>query len=289
MHLNPNYNINHQVWLDAKAFVERKWVQFFDFYRNCAFGFVRIAQEKKGYYASIVVGEDEFLEGHCNCRRSTRTKVCPHSFALYLKLINWPKEQSSLSKRFDQWPLTVFFKSMGHRYHGEINAETNPKLIISPDDFNGRMLDYWGFTSNNEHVFKRDCQAMGVARSRVRTPMEAAMLANKMPSTQLQFEESIFYKLTKLFFFLDLHSGLEIGVKSQPGHQIKLEISHEGSQIFSWVMPLEPWLKAIRKDWDFWMTGANFEVCKQGRPLQISFALHKKAVPERAKFLSPKH
>jgi len=268
MLLDPKFNITHLVFKEARRYVEEQWVPFFDFYRNCAFGFVQVAQGRKGFYCHLIVHEDGHLEAYCNCRQQTLDKVCGHAFALYLKLVRWPMEREHLSQSFDNYHLSHFFKTLGRKHYGErLNPKTNPALDLTQVQVDERLLNYWDFTNTNEAIGKRDRQALAKALTKVRTPTEVAMLDRGMPSSQIMFEESVFYPLCKLFFFLEHQSGLEIHTSLQEHHQVRLEINFERKLIFSWLLPVDSYLKGIRQQRDYWQDKTLFEVQRQGVPV----------------------
>lgn len=264
MFLDPKFNINHMIFKEARRLVEMQWVPFFDFYRNCAFGFVLVAQGRKGYYCHLVVRDEGSLEAYCNCRQQTTGKVCGHAFALYLKLVGWPVEQENRSALFDNHQLCRFFMTMGRKhYQDHLNPKTNPSLDVQRLEIDPRLLDYWGFSRNNERLVKRDGQALENAKSKVRSATEKAMLSRGMPSSQVMFEESIFYPLCKLFFYLERQSGLEINAELEENHQVCLNIAYEQETFFVWRLPVETYLKGIRQQMDFWLDKTRFEVRRQ--------------------------
>ncbi len=263
----PKFKVPSQVFLDAKGYVERKAVPFFDFYRNCAFGFVRVG-EKKGHFVHLVVDEDGDLSATCNCREADRDEVCGHGFALFLKANNWPQKRDPLYQSFEDYRLCRFFKATGRKlYDQRFQEDGNPSLTLPEDVFDGRMLRYWNLIPDDGKLAQRDRKALEMAHNKVRTDSEWAMLEKNFPPSRILFEESSLYPLCKLFYFLERADSLRIRVTREPEHQVALRIGQGGNELFRWTMGVETFLKGIREDWDYWMACADFDVRKQGVPL----------------------
>lgn len=267
MLMPPKFKVPGQVFLDAKGYVERKAIPFFDFYRNCVFGFVRVG-EKKGHFVHLVIKEDGDLEAICNCREADRDEVCGHGFALFLRVNNWPKQRDVLYRSFEDYRLCRFFKATGRRlYDQPFHAESNPGLTLPENVYDGRMLRYWDLIPDNGKLAQRDRKALELAHNKVRTASEWAMLEKSFPPSRILFEESTLYPLCKLFYFLERADSLSIRVTREAGHHLALRISRGAHCLFHWLLPVETFLKGIREDWDYWMERADFEMRKQGVPL----------------------
>ena len=266
------FKVPAQVFLDAKGYVERKAVPFFDFYRNCAFGFVRVG-ERKGHFVHLVIKEESDLNASCNCREADRDEVCGHAFALFLKVNNWPQKRDLLYESFEDYRLCRFFKASGRNlYDLHLQASENPRLTLPENVYDDRMLRYWNLIPDDGTLAKRDRKALEVAHNRVRTHSEWAMLEKNFPPSRILFEESSLYPLCKLFYFLERAGSLNVRVTREEDHQVTLRISQGAQTLFQWTMPVEAFLKGIREDWDYWMDRTDFDVRKQGVPL--SYRIH---------------
>ena len=263
----PRFLVSHRVYLDAKHHVERQAIPFFDFFRHCAFGFVAVG-EKKGFFAHVVVDQQGQLQTYCNCTETDFNEPCSHGFALYLKLINWPLGETNLSEVFEDYPLCHFFKAAGRKlYNQPLNLKTNPCLDLSHGVCDPRLTNYWDFTLDKSRLVLRDQRSLEKAKSLCRTGGELAMIKKKFPSPKVLFEDSRLYALCKLFFFLEQKSELNLRFDKQPDHQVKMTIGYQGHLLFSWVMPIDLFLKGIQKQWDYWQPFTYFEIRKQGMPL----------------------
>jgi len=257
----------------ARKYVENNRVPFFEFFRNCAFGFVRVG-ERKGRFAQITLRDDGELECACNCGEADFDEVCAHGFALYLKLVNWPLEKKNLSAEFDQYEPCRFFKAVGRRFYDEpINAATNPWLKLSSIEIDPRLTDFWGFTEHEPAVRKRDRQCLQQAKLKARTKAEGDMMLRRFPPERVLFEESVFYPLCKLFFHLERKAGLFFRARLLEGHQVSVEARHGADVVFGWRMPVDEYLKGIRGHWDYWRERTEFEIRRLGVPIayQIRF------------------
>ena len=275
MDVEIDFKVTRQTLIDAKAHVERQHVLFFDFFRDCVFGFVQVSKQPfKGFYARAAVKEDGPPLVSCKCKKRWPDTVCGHALALYLKLFNWPLDHVNLSESFESHPLCRFFKSLGTRHFTfPLDQNTNPSLDLAKLDIDPRLSDYWSFTSEKPLVARRDRLMLTEAKLESRSPQEKAMLRKKMPSAKVLFEESGLYPLCKLFFLLDRGDGLDIRVSRGEDHQIALEIRHERRLLFKWTLAIDTFIKGMREDWDYWLERTDTEIHRMGKPIvyQIRF------------------
>lgn len=259
--------VPRQVFLDAKHYVEAQAVPFFDFYRNCAFGFVRVA-EKKGYFPHLQVLDDGELVCRCNCHEADYDEVCGHGFALYLKFIDWPMRRGDVSAAFEAHPLVRLFKLLGHRMPEQIGADTNPTLLLDEVRFEARYLNYWNLLQGTSKLAVRDQKALAQAKTMARPASDWALLEKGFPSGQLRFEESRLYAIAKLFFYLDRReSGLHYAATKQGDHQVRLSVSQGRETLFQWDLPVGTFFKGIKDDREFWLAHCDFDVRREACPV----------------------
>ncbi len=263
---------------EAREYVERDRVPFFDFYRQCIFGFVYTG-ERRGRYAQVVIEENGELSSRCNCGEADFDEVCAHGFALFLKSMNWPRDKRNLPAAFEKHELCRFFKAVGRRhYDARVDETTNPRLDLAGVNVNPRLLAYWGFrTGENPALAKRDRRSLAEAKLRTRTKAEGDMLLRNFPPERVLFEESVFYPLCKLFFFLEQRGGLAIQVRQAEDHHVLLEILCGTVVMFDWRMPVDLYLKGIRDHWDYWRRRTRFEIRRQGVPLTYRIRFNRRS------------
>ena len=269
---DPRFNIDSTIFAEARRYVERQRVTFFDFYRNSAFGFVQVTREGRGYYPMVMVGADGELEANCNCRKHAYGRVCAHAFALYLKLRHWPNEDMDLSKAFDSFFLLQFLLALPKSERPSVIPEA---LSFNPGEagINPRMLAYLGLIpAQQESQRNRDQRCLQQAKDRLRTDQEKAMLARGMGSNQLTFEESDHYGLCKYLFSIHQRSGLQIRAQTNADHQVVLTLHGEGRELLVWQLPVMAYRKAITSNWALWPT--HFGLRRQSLPIQYSMVFN---------------
>ena len=264
MFLSADRAVPQQVYLRAKHYLEQRRIPFFDFYRNCAFGFIRVA-EKKGYYTHLVIEETGHLVSYCNCQEADLDEACAHGFALFLKMTNWPFTKENLSASFEKFPLCDLFRRLGSQLPNRpFNPTTNPRLVLDDTLVEIRYANYWDFSLDESSITRRDRQCREKAVRLCRSRGEKEMLKKNFPSAKVRFEESQLYSLCKLLFHLDRTAGLAITAKMQPEHQVLLRIAVEGKEVFSWLLSIETFLKGIQDHREYWLDRADFQVRRQG-------------------------
>lgn len=273
--LKTEYAVPHQVYFDAKHYVEHKRIPFFDIYRNSAFGFVRTT-ERGGHYTHLVVTEEGMLDCHCKCTEADHDEVCGHGFALYLKMLNWPFEKVNLAKAFDQDPFIAFIKTVGRSsYSKPVGESTNPWISLPEGVLDGRLAHYLGFHVAPEpsKLTQRDLQCLEKAKRLTRTKQEKDMVKKGFPPARVLFEESRLYAVCKLLFTLEQTAGLHLKVTLEAEHQVRITATFESKDVFGWTMPVGTWLKGVNNKWDFWEPLCDFTVRRNALALQyrISF------------------
>ena len=274
MLIKSEFPVPHQVYLDARHYVEYKHVPFFDFFRHCVFGFVNRIGLKGGYFVHLVQDKEGTLTGYCSCGEADEDQLCGHAFALYLKLIDWPFERTNLSDEFDRFPLVRLLRKVGRRLFKEkLNPTTNPMLDLPQEIADPRLLNYWDLAGIENQLSRRDRKALERAKRLCRSVGEMAMLRKNFPSANVLFEESRFYPLCKLFFRLYNQDALKVSVQHAEEHQARLQVCTEDHVLFSWLMPIDLYLKGVGDDRDYWMERTAFEVRQQAAPIsyQILF------------------
>lgn len=258
-----------RVLLAARRYVEEKKIPFFDFFRNCAFGFV-FTGEAKGYFAMLVRQANDQLESICNCSSPKENQVCSHGLALHLRLMNWPNKRQNLSTQFDAFPPRMFLQNMAANIKSAALQENlNPRLSLPETTVPQRLLDYLGFGSSEETaMIKRDRQCLATAKNRARSENERVMLERNMPSSRLAFEESLLFNLSKLLFYLDQLAPFRYRAQLLPDHQVQVSFSQGDQEVFTWSMGVATFLKATKDHWRFWEPTLDFEVRQQGVSLQ---------------------
>ncbi len=272
--IRAEFAVPHRVYFDAKHYVEEKRVHFFDFFRNCAFGFIQTS-ERGGYFAHLLVQENGRLDGHCRCNEADEDEVCGHAFALYLKLLNWPFEKVNHSQAFERDLLIGFLRDLGKGLLGKrIDATTNPRLTVPVEVLDGRMSRYLGFVLDGDFakMTMRDLECLEKAQRMTRSSQELAMMKGGLPSARLAFEESRLYSVAKLLYFLEQSAALRVRVELLAGHQVRLLISYEGHVVLTWDMALAQWLKGVGTHWDYWSPLTEFRVLRQALPLTYRIA-----------------
>lgn len=269
MILHSDQAVPKQIFLDAKGYIERKQMPFFDFFRNVAFGFV-LTSSRGGHFVHLQVTASNCLHGFCNCKESRDQTLCGHSFALYLVLVNWPFEKKNQSVTFDKDPLTNFIKTVGRPIYSQpISTATNPKISMPKGLINSRMANYFGAgsMSTNTTLCKRDRQCLYKAKRLTRSGQEQLMLKKGLPSGRVLFEESRLFSVSKLLFLMGQIWTTPVQVVLEKDHQVRLIVSCEGATLFSWLMPVESWLKGASADWDYWEDRTDFQVRRQALPI----------------------
>lgn len=268
MVLNPSVNIPQPISQKGRGYVERKQVLFFDFFRNAAFGFVSV-DGKKGYYPQATLDTEGHLETFCNCHETKRGQICSHGFAIFLRLINWPKERKLLSEAFDQYELSRFFQVIGHQhFNWDFRTGENPKFTPPTGVLEPRVLDYLGFGEQTENGrIKRDRTCLKDAKETMRDYSELKMLASGFPSARVLYEESQLYALAKLLFFVEHAAALRYQVTNTNDHQVILTIHLGSTCLFRWQLPIDKFLKGIQKNRAFWEPITSFRVQTSGHPV----------------------
>jgi len=266
--LNREFPVPTQVYLDAKHYVERKHIPFFDFFRHCIFGFVSRKKGKGGWFVHVIREDDGTLTSYCGCGEADSDEICGHAMALYLKLIDWPFERTDLSDDFDRFPLVGFFRKLAPKISAKVmHPDSNPALSIPDGVGDQRMMRYWGFARGEEILADRDRKALTRAKKLCRTAQEIALLKKGFPSAAVKFEESALYAICKLFFELDRAGELTVRVENAADHRVLLAVRTGEHQIFHWTMPIETFLKGYGVDKRYWRPRCGFEIRDQSIPI----------------------
>ncbi|CAM2067155.1 DEAD/DEAH box helicase [Sulfidibacter corallicola] len=272
MQVRTQLEVPHPVLIKAKSYVEQKSIPFFDFFRDMVFGFVAVA-DRKGYYPHAIYSDKGELETFCSCKEAKPGELCSHGLALFMRSINWPNERIVLTRKFDNYPLSRFFQTVGRNiYKTDLLTSGNPRLTVPEGVLDTRMLNYLGFGDGSGKQAERDRECLEDAKEIVRTYSELNMMSNGFPSARVLFEESSLYPLCKLLFLLQVHSPLQIRVNLAEDHQVALDIQLAGEPLFHWLMPIDLFTKGLQKDREFWEPLMSFEI--QSNSVQLTYRCH---------------
>lgn len=233
----------------AKHAVEQQRVEFFDFFRRCAFGFVR-SGPRKGFFAHVAWDGREW-KCHCRCRHSDISSVCEHGLALFLVLMDWPHETKDLSSGFDQFVMHQLLRSWRHQLQRGVERSEAPELDFQGWGLSSRFLAYAGLVPGDEQLAARDRKAMQTARDLQWSAQEKAMRSKGMASARISFEDSAWYHVAKALYWCDRRFGLSYACDSAGDHCLRFSVSpigtaNRGQPLFVWDLPVSLWIRSAQ-------------------------------------------
>jgi len=251
--------VTHHMERKAKALIESRSVEFFDFYRGSAFGFVR-TQVDRGFYPRAEYESGQLKRMWCTCSQF-RDESCPHGLAVYLKAMHWPNPKCDLSSRFDAWTVNRLFQNLANKRGVDIVTGPLHEVIDS------RMADYWGIGSKPGPRARRDRRALEDAKHKIRSVTEREMVNRGLPSARISYEDSQAYALAKALYALELLGELQIDATTDHDHRVYLHFSTGHTRLIETSMSIETFLKSIRGCREYWIDQVGVPVQDRALPL----------------------
>ncbi|MCB1049585.1 MAG: DEAD/DEAH box helicase [Acidobacteria bacterium] len=254
------------LYANANRMITDGMIDYLDFFRDFAFGFVRI-DEKKGYYCRVS-GQLPHAMNKCPCIEFSRYGMCSHCLALHQLFVT---KGTSLGQQFASFIWTEALRAWRPQLRAlkPLNLPTFQPFGLPIDQ---RILAAWDWQSDNPNRVKRDRMELLEAKKFARSDAEAQFILKGLLSPELGFEESALYPLAKWLFLLDQQLPLDWQV-SLAETEVQVQVTWHDALLLEFQLPRDVYLKGIRGREAEWDPHQHFQVQGVAKPLvyRLSF------------------